>query len=293
VGPWVGVRREVPASHTERDVRRGAGAAPMCTVSGMTKLAFSTLGCSGSPLAEVAAMAVRTGWRGLELRSAPDEPVHRHLSPEGRETAKAALKDVTAVCVASYVKIAADADDDEVVTALLGEAGLARDLGAGAVRVFPGGEGDGRDDRRAVRRLRTVAPRLPDGVEVWLETHDSHPRGADVARVLAEVGNPRVRAIWDAAHPWLAGETVAETAAALAPWLAHVQVKDRASTADPTPVPLGDGVLPLRQVLAALRDAGYDRWVSLEWEHKWHPAPTPLEDALRAGRTWLARPPAA
>ncbi|MEV7969461.1 sugar phosphate isomerase/epimerase family protein [Sphaerisporangium sp. NPDC088356] len=254
----------------------------------MRKLAFSTLGCSGLPLAEVAAMAARTGWPGLELRSAPDEPVHRGLSPEGRRTARAALSGVTVLCVASYVKVAAaEADDDEVVAALLAEAELARDLGAGAVRVFPGGRGDGRDDLRAVRRLSAAAPRLPQGVEIWVETHDSHPRGGDVARVLSEVGSPAVRAIWDVAHPWLAGETVAEAAAALAPWLAHVQVKDR-SRDDPTPVPLGDGTLPLRPVLTTLRDAGYGGWVSLEWEHKWHPAPTPLEDALRAGRAWLA-----
>ncbi|MFC4590206.1 sugar phosphate isomerase/epimerase family protein [Sphaerisporangium corydalis] len=283
----------------------------------MTKLAFSTLGCPGWPLEQVASMAARTGWPGLELRSAPDEPVHRGLTAAGRRAARSALAGVTVLCVASYVKVAAppgppggpgvlgaglgnggagsgdeevEAGDEEVVSALLAEAELARDLGAAAVRVFPGGQGDGQDDRRAVRRLRAVAPRLPDGVEVWLETHDSHPRGRDVARVLAEVGSPRVRAIWDAAHPWLAGETVAETAAALAPWLAHVQVKDRASVADPTPVPLGDGVLPLRQVLAALRELGYGGWVSLEWEHKWHPSATSLEHALQAGRAWLGHP---
>ncbi|WP_424533033.1 sugar phosphate isomerase/epimerase family protein [Sphaerisporangium viridialbum] len=258
----------------------------------MSKLSFSTLGCSGLPLAEVAAMAARTGWPGLELRSAPDEPVHRGLSPEGRRAARSALAGATVLCVASYVKVAASGvEDDEVVTALLAEAELARDLGAGAVRVFPGGLGEGDDDARAVRRLRAAARGLPRGVEIWLETHDSHPRGRDVARVLSEVGSPEVRAIWDVAHPWMAGETVAGTAAALAPWLAHVQVKDRASAEDPTPVPLGDGMLPLRPVLTTLRDAGYGGWLSLEWEHKWHPAPTPLEDALRAGRAWLAAVP--
>ncbi|MEU8272367.1 sugar phosphate isomerase/epimerase family protein [Sphaerisporangium sp. NPDC049002] len=258
----------------------------------MRKLAFSTLGCSGLPLAEVAAMAARTGWPGLELRSAPDEPVHRGLSPEGRRSARSALAGATVICVASYVKVAElGVEDDEVVAALLAEAELARDLGARAVRVFPGGLGDGHDDQRAARRLRAAAPRLPNGVEIWLETHDSHPRGRDIARVLSVVDRPGVRAIWDVAHPCLAGEAVADTAAVLAPWLAHVQVKDRPSPEDPTPVPLGDGMLPLGPVLTTLRDAGYGGWVSLEWEHKWHPAPTPLEEALRAGRAWLATLP--
>ncbi|MER7007291.1 sugar phosphate isomerase/epimerase family protein [Dactylosporangium sp. NPDC000555] len=251
------------------------------------RLAFSTLGCSGMPLHDVAALALRTGWRGVELRSAPDEPVHAGLSEAGRQAALDALDGVAILCVASYVKIASgQLDDEQCVADLLAEAGLAADLGARAVRVFPGGD-DEQADARAIGRLRAAAPRLPSGVEIWLETHDSHPRGEDLRRVLSQVQDARVRAIWDVRHPWAAGEPVAGTARALAPWLAHVQLKDSADAADRTPLLLGTGTVPLREILHTLEAVGYDGWYSLEWERKWHPGIAPVAEALIAGRDWL------
>src|SRR5215217_5261797 len=218
------------------------------------RLAFSTLGCSGWPLSEVAALARDSGWMGLELRAAADEPVHTGLTAARRAAARSQLDGIEVLCIASYVRVAAAGDDDSCVADALAHAQLAVDFGARAVRVFPGAPGPGPDaDARAARRLAAIAARLPDGVEIWLETHDSHPRGVDVARVLAAVDHPRVRAIWDVLHPWRVGEALTISAAALHPYLAHVQVKDVASVEDRTPLPLGAGSIPLGDVLTLLR----------------------------------------
>lgn len=256
------------------------------------KLAFSTLGCSGLPLREVVALARETGWPGVELRAAADEPIHIGLTAEERAAARAELDGVTPLCVASYVKVAAEGStddaDDAVVADALAHAKLAADLGIPAVRVFPGAAEPGADaDDRAVRRLRAIAPQLPDGVEIWLETHDSHPRGVDVARVLQQVAHPRVRAIWDVMHPWRHGEPLTVSLAALHPYLAHVQVKDVLSPAERTPLPLGQGSIPLRDALELLRREAYTGWLSLEWESKWHPEAAPLREALVESRVWL------
>ena len=253
------------------------------------RLAFSTLGCSGWPLSQVAALARDSGWTGLELRAAADEPVHTGLTAAQRTAARAELDGLEVLCIASYVHVAAEGDDDSCVADALAHAQLAVDLGAQAVRVFPGATAAGPDaDALAARRLAAIAARLPDRVEIWLETHDSHPRGVDVARVLAAVDQPRVRAIWDVLHPWRVGEALTISAAALHPYLAHVQVKDVAGPEDRTPLPLGAGSVPLADVLALLRRQNYDGWLSLEWESKWHPAAGPLPAALDASRAHLA-----
>nr|MDT0522984.1 sugar phosphate isomerase/epimerase [Streptomyces sp. DSM 41633] len=44
------------------------------------KLAFSTLGVPGMPVAEVVRLAAEHGYRGVELRAHPEEPVHPGLS---------------------------------------------------------------------------------------------------------------------------------------------------------------------------------------------------------------------
>jgi sugar phosphate isomerase/epimerase len=263
--------------------------ASVSTRASAPRLAFSTLGCSGWPLSKVAALARDSGWTGLELRAAPDEPVHTGLTAARRSAARAELDGLEVLCIASYVRVAAEGDDDSCIADALAHAQLAADFGARAVRVFPGAAADGPDaDALAARRLGAIAARLPDGVEIWLETHDSHPRGVDVARVLSAVDHPRVRAIWDVLHPWRAGEALTLSAATLYPYLAHVQVKDVASAEDRTPVPLGAGSVPLADVLALLRRENYDGWLSLEWESKWHPAAGPLPEALATSRAYLA-----
>ncbi|WP_194895337.1 sugar phosphate isomerase/epimerase family protein [Catenulispora pinisilvae] len=247
-------------------------------------LAFSTLGCSGMPLADVAELARSTGWLGLELRAADDEPVHVGLSVRERAAAREVLDSggVTVLAVASYVRVASGAvSDDECVAATVAHAELARDLGAPYVRVFPGAEEPGAEaDARAVRRLNAAAARLPEGVAILLETHDSHPQGVDIARVLSQVSGD-VGTIWDVMHPWRTGEPIAVTKEALAPYLRHVQVKDVLSPQERKPLPLGEGTIPLGEFYAALRELGYQGWMSLEWESKWHPDAVPLAEALK------------
>ncbi|MYS21374.1 TIM barrel protein [Streptomyces sp. SID4948] len=266
-------------------------------------MAFSTLGCPGTPLADVLALARTSGWTGLELRAADDEPVHVGLDTAQRGRIRAQLRraaqdGVTALALASYVRIASErVDDDACVADALLHARLAADLGVPYLRVFPGATdiddrpdqpgSRARADARAVRRLVRIAARLPDGVHILLETHDSHPRGADLARILAAAVRAapdpvRIGAIWDVLHPWRCGESVAATARLLAPYLVHAQVKDVASPTERTPLPLGAGTVPLTAFYRELDRLGYEGWLSLEWEARWHPEAAPLAEALAA-----------
>lgn len=251
--------------------------------------AFSTLGISEARIPEVVAFAKETGWMGVELGSAADRDVNTALSPAERAAARSALAEVERVCIATYVRIAdARSTDAEVVARLRAEAVLARDLGFPAIRVFPGGA----DDGVLVRRLRAAAGiARSTGVDVWLETHDSHSTGLAVARVLDAVDDAHVGVIWDIAHPWVAGEPVSTTVSLLAPWLRHVQVKDVSGRRSARPVLPGSGALPLADVLLQLDARGYGGHLSLEWERRWNPDLPPLREAIRAADEWIAAHP--
>ncbi|WP_254812514.1 sugar phosphate isomerase/epimerase family protein [Streptomyces cavourensis] len=255
------------------------------------KLAFSTLGVPGMPLPEVARLAAGHGYQGVELRAHPEEPVHLGLSALERAAAVEVFKaaGVEILTVAGYVRVAAEGDDEAVSAELAELLKLARDLGARYVRVFPGGgDQDPADaDATAARRLGSAAPAAADmGVTILLETHDSHRAGADVARIAGTVGHPRVGAIWDVLHTWLADEDPTATHAILAPHLGYVQVKDVASPTDLTPLPLGTGTLPLAACLELLDP---DTWVCWEYEKRWHPTAADLPGLLSAGREHLLR----
>ncbi|MEI7035120.1 sugar phosphate isomerase/epimerase family protein [Streptomyces pratensis] len=255
------------------------------------KLAFSTLGVPGTPIAEVVRLAAGHGYQGVELRTHPEEPVHLGLSSlERADVVEAfAAGGVEILALAGYVKVAAEGDDEPVLAELAALVRLARDLGAPYVRVFPGGGGQDPDgaDATAARRLGAAAPAAADmGVSILLETHDSHRSGVDAARVVAAVGHPRIGAVWDVLHTWLAGEEPAASHAVLAPHLGYVQVKDVASADALTPLALGAGVLPLADCLDRLDP---DAWVCWEYEKRWRPEAAELAGLLGAGRDHLLR----
>lgn len=257
-------------------------------------LAFSTLGCPGAPLDEVIALATATGCTGVELRHAEGEPVRPGLSEAELAAAGRRLSDagITPLALAGYVRLAADGPPDaEVVDDIRRDIDAAHALGARHVRLFPGGSEPATD--RAAARLAAVADAATAaGVVLLLETHDSHRRGTDVAAVLrtaamlsgAEPARPSdggpIGAIWDVLHTWLGGETPAETAGALAPWLGYVQLKDVPDGTDRTPVAPGAGALPLAEVLAELDRHAFTGWLSLEYERAWFPGVPPLADVL-------------
>ncbi|BFO21690.1 hypothetical protein SHKM778_80780 [Streptomyces sp. KM77-8] len=185
------------------------------------KLAFSTLGVPGLPLTDVPALATAHGYHGVELRAHPEEPVHPGLGPAERADAAARFKEagVEILGLAGYARVAAPGADEPVLTEIRALLDLARDLGAPYVRVFPGGgteQSPEEADAVAARRLGTAAEYAADvDVRILLETHDSHPTGADAMRILGLVGHRQVGALWDVMHTWLGGEQPVESYAAL------------------------------------------------------------------------------
>jgi sugar phosphate isomerase/epimerase len=255
------------------------------------KLAASTLGLPDAGLDEIVGVLSGGGCSGVELRAGERQVVHPGLTRSERMAVRRRLAEarLKPLAVSSYVNICAPGNDDAIVDELVAHVDLAADLGAGGVRIFPGGSGEPDDDDRGTRRLLAAAgPAERRGVRLFLETHDSHPRGTDVARLLERTGRDDVGVIWDFVHPWRTGEEPAATYDAVAPWLAYVQLKDAVPPLErPVPVLVGAGEVPLDEIRAVLDKHGYDGWWSLEWEKAWHPEIPPLAEALTSARTWL------
>ena len=130
-----------------------------------------------------------------------------------------------------------------------------------------------------------MAERL--GVAIGVETHDAFSASAVVAELLAlvdpdAVGSGAVGAVWDSHHPHRMGETPAEVYANLGPRILLAQVKDarRLPGGDWQLVLLGEGEVPVREMLGLLVAGGYPHWISVEWEKRWHPEIEEPEVAL-------------
>ena len=146
------------------------------------------------------------------------------------------------------------------------------------VRVF-GGPPQGTDEAMAIDAAIACLARLAGrgrelGITVALETHDAFVSSVVVAQVLGQVPGSGAGALWDTLHPYRVGDTVANTISRLADRLLHVHIKDGCPPRDGgtnwQQTLLGEGDVPIPNVLVALHAAGYTGWLAVKWEKKWH-----------------------
>jgi glucosamine-6-phosphate deaminase len=269
----------------------------------MIKLAFSTLGCPSWPLAQALDAAGRLGYDGVELRfvEADDALWARpELVGSGLRETLARLADaglaVPCVDTRSFFHSPDPAARRLAVEEAERTAAVAASLGARGIRVFGDRVQEGADlaSTRAwiVECLAELRDRIHGtGVEVWLETHGDFATAAATRSLLEGAGSDGFGAVWDPANAFSEfGEEPAVGAKALGPFLRHVHLKDARRPTDGTipwtPVLPGRGDFPASRVLAWLRGAGDDRWVSFEWEKRWHPEIEDPEVALPHFLRW-------
>lgn len=275
------------------------------------KVSFTTLACPGSDLCSVIGLAKQYGFDGIDFRGI-GQTLDVTVAPEfttGLKESKAIIADsgLEISGISTSINVCDPAKHKQNVEEAKRASALALELGCPNIRVFGGGDVEklGREacadaGRMCFREILTI-----DGAR-WLnwlfETHDQWIRGADVRMVLDKVPDPSIGVLWDMAHgPRLAGETTAVTYAAIKDRVRYTHIKDVAY--DPKHpkamkdgwryVPPGEGEAPLKEALKLLKDNGYDGWLTLEHEKRWHPELEPAEEILPkyvkwARETWRA-----
>jgi sugar phosphate isomerase/epimerase len=248
------------------------------------KLCFSTLGCPDWSLDQVLACAADNGYEGVELRGLHGE-MNVPEAPEFSPSNMAATKDrldgagCAVACLGSSARFTPQEPDvrRKMLDEVRAYVDLAAALGAPLVRVFGGNipEGVSRADclKYAAQALAQAGEIAAErGVKLALETHDAFSRGEQVAELLRATHSPAVGALWDIHHPYRQGETFETTMQYLRGTLLHTHVKDSVQEGDTHRYTLlGEGSVPVAEALQLLKDEGYDGYLSLEWEKKWHP----------------------
>lgn len=256
------------------------------------KLAYSTLACPDWTFEQCVEAAQRYGYEGLELRLLDGEIITSVLTREQRQriSTLAARAHLSIIGLDTSLRVAQT--DANSRSGQIGEGlallELAHDLEAPFIRVFAGPPPDASVEAAITGAAATLEPLVPRarelGVAIALETHDAFSSSAVVAQVLKQIEDPIIGALWDLLHPYRVGESAQETARQLGGRLLHVHVKDgqrpEVQGGEWKLTLLGEGDVPTREMLAILRAAGYDGWLSVEWEKKWHPELVEPEIAL-------------
>jgi sugar phosphate isomerase/epimerase len=265
------------------------------------RVAFSTLAFPDAALASAVSLGRRWGYAGVELRLIDGELIDPSMSAADRARVMATVTaaGLPVVAVDSSIRLTSDDDPGPQLRRFLE---LASDWEAPLVRVFggplaPAGPARQEQLRAAARVLASNAPlarRL--GVAIGVETHDDFSASSVVAELLAladaEGADPKwVGAVWDSHHPYRMGERPADVYANLGRRILLAQVKDarRKPDGDWQLVLLGEGEVPVIQMLRLLMQGGYRNWISVEWEKRWHPEIEAPEIALPQHHRVLAK----
>lgn len=259
----------------------------------MYKLAYTTLACPDWTWEQILERTREYGYQGLELRGVEGEmdlTRARPFTPANLAATKRELADrgLPVCCLDTSVRL-----HETDASASLDEGrrhiDLAAELGSPHVRVFGDRIPEGEPRESVLERVASGLIALGQhaegtGVQVLLESHGDFSRSEDLAETLARAQHPNVGVLWDVHHPFrFQGEPVSETYNRLREWIRHTHLKDsRATPEGPRYCLVGQGDVPLEEVLRLLREGGYDGWLSFEWEKKWHPEIEAPEAALPA-----------
>jgi sugar phosphate isomerase/epimerase len=251
----------------------------LCIRSQKMKLAFTTLACPNWSLEQVIDAAQQNGYEGLELRLLDGEmlPADMDKATRDRVRTRCAEAGLKIACVDTSIRIATPDPEARAAQIRDGMAFLqmAADWDAPFIRVFggpPATISPAEAKKAAIECLTPLAKRGRElGVTVLLETHDAFSSSAVVMEVLNQV--PEAAALWDSLHPYRVGEQPVQTADRLGDRCLHVHIKDgrRTNGEQWDLVLLGEGDVPIPEILATLRERHYDGWLAVEWEKKWHP----------------------
>ena len=134
------------------------------------------------------------------------------------------------------------------------------------------------DHDAAVANVKKVIETiLPDAeknhISLLIETRGLYADTALLRDTLEYFADDYVAALWNMSAAYLTvGETPAKVIANLGAYVRHVHLNDAVKTGDSLEYRLlGEGDLPIRDMMKALRSVNYDGFISLVWDPTWCP----------------------
>lgn len=244
------------------------------------RIAYGTYAMPTVPLEEAFPALAGMGYDGVEICIGPK---HVGATPEQMDAARrkglrALLEEhglgVPALFLLGHVFTHSDEEHRQTLEHVRTCAQLARDLGMREPPVLAIGIGGRRDDwdnirHRIVDLLGDYASLAEkEDIVIAGEAHCNAAvdRSERIVWLLDTVNHPRIRLHFDIVHLFLADEDIEEAVKTLVPYTAHTHITDARKHPDGSfeLVLLGDGDLDSVAYMRAMKEAGWDDFITLE-----------------------------
>ncbi|WP_058485361.1 sugar phosphate isomerase/epimerase family protein [Defluviitalea phaphyphila] len=247
------------------------------------KLAFSTLGCPTWSWDKIVSEAEKNGYDGIEIRGIKEEM----YLPKAKILLKAnhqkLLSDLTERNLSiTNLGSGASFHDSKKYEASIKEGkeyiDLAYDLKIPYVRIF--GDKIPEPDKKQEtielisKGINTLCEYASHkNVICLLETHGDIVSLETLIPIIDRIKYDNFGIIWDIGHTYkIYGEDISDFLNKMWPYIKHVHIKDLTLIDDKLELcMIGDGVIPIPEIIKELKIRNFKGYVSLEWEKRWHP----------------------
>ncbi|MBQ8613165.1 MAG: AMP-binding protein, partial [Ruminiclostridium sp.] len=244
------------------------------------KISFSTLACPDFSWSDIYSMAKDLGFNGIEVRGIGEETNAVKAKPFTAEKVDATVAKLQQLgleipCLSTGCCLKFSEQHDEIVEEITAHADLANKLGTPYIRILadltPEPEGEVDDNAVGAMLKEIAAIAEAKNVMLLVETNGVYSDTARLKKLLDSVNSPAVGALWDMHHPYrYMGESGQTTVENLGDYIKFIHVKDSAIENGKLVYKLmGEGDMPLHEMLSALQRIGYDGYISLEWVKRW------------------------
>jgi fatty-acyl-CoA synthase len=246
------------------------------------KIAFSTLGCPDFSWTEIYTMAKDLGFDGIEIRGLGKDIFAVQAQPFTEDQIELTEKKLSSLrieisclscnCCLKYSN-KAEENQQEIVQHII----LASKLNTPYIRILADDSpypGDEVDDEVIIAQLNNLVPIAEEhNVTLLIESNGVYTNTLRLCNLLKQIPSDAVAALWDLHHPYrFAGETPGRTVENLGAYIKYVHIKDSLVIDGNIQYKMmGEGDLPIDDMILALNSINYDGFISLEWVKRWAP----------------------
>lgn len=257
------------------------------------KLSFTTLGCPDWSFARILDEAVAIGFNGIEIRGLDGEMLAENISafkPGRQQETLGKLSDhgLEIIGFGTSVSFHDAAKTEEMLAQGRTAIDVCHTMGIPAIRIFGDKISAPEDEPKITDQVVSGAEALcayaeGTGVDVLLEIHGDFNTLESVCPLVQRIGYKSFGLLWDIEHSdKIYGDSFKTFYEPLKNYIKHVHIKDHKREAGKfTLCRIGEGDIPIGEIVRTMLHDGYTGYFSLEWEKKWHPELPEPEIAFR------------
>lgn len=251
------------------------------------KLAFSTLGCPDFGWSDIYSVAKDFAFDGIELRGLGGEIFSVKAKPFRKENIENTVEKLNKMhleipCLSSGCSLRYKEKEEETFEELLEYIDLASKLRTPYIRILGDRHADVRgevDDDFVCSCLERLMPYAEQkNVTLLVETNGVYADTKRLRELLNRIESENIGALWDMHHPYrFFNESPEQTVQNLGLYIKYTHIKDSVMENGTVKYRMmGEGDLPIENIMRALKSINYEGYISLEWLKSYAPE---LEDA--------------